>query len=219
MLKFNSVQKAAQHILDGGILLYPTETYYAIGCALENEAAIKNIFKIKKRPASKTLPIIAANWKQVKQSVLISLEQENFLKKIWPAPLTVILQAQEYIPIGLKDTEGLTAIRITPYPLTSRLIQLCKSPLAGSSANFSGDKPVLDSNLFMRNFLEKCEKYNCGILLDEVPNKFEAAKIHFNQPTTIIKFKISNKNNKIEGIEIIRKGVLENIEEYLGKAE
>lgn len=206
MLKFNSAQKAAQHILEGGILLYPTETYYAIGCAIENEEAIKKIFKIKKRSQSKTLPIIAANWDQVKQTVIISREQKNFLKQIWPAPLTVILQAKDYISTGLKDSENFTAIRITPYPLTARLIGLCKTPLVGTSANFAGEEPVWDYNFFSQDFLEECIKFKCGILLEELADNSGETVTHFNQPSTIIKFKNSTKANKIEDMEIIRAG-------------
>lgn len=206
MLEFSSVQKAAHHILNGGILLYPTDTFYAIGCAIENEEAINNIFILKKRSQSKTLPIIAASWAQVKQTVIVSQEQENFLKQIWPAPLTAILPARDYISPGLKDSESFTAIRITPYALTARLIQLCNTPLVGTSANFSGDRPVLYSNLFMQDFLEECKKFNCGILLDELIVKSATSNTHFNKPSTIIKFNNYNKENKIKEIEIIRAG-------------
>src|SRR3989338_1076856 len=80
------------HLCSGGVLIYPTETAYALGCDAANQKAVDLIFKIKKRPENKTLPLIADSLTMVKKYCRLSTAEERLAKKYWPGPLTLILR-------------------------------------------------------------------------------------------------------------------------------
>ncbi len=139
---------AARVINAGGIVVCPTDTVYGFLADAGNKKAIEKIFKIKKRPKSKPLPVFVSGIKQAKQIAEISKEQEKILKKHWPGKFTFILRIKKKIEFGTLSNlvvgRGNTiGIRIPKHKFLLSLLKKFGKPLAQTSVNISG-RPELD---------------------------------------------------------------------------
>jgi L-threonylcarbamoyladenylate synthase len=131
---------ATKAIKDGKVLICPTDTVYGLICNFFNKKAIDKIYKIKKRPKSKLLPVFIKDIKMAKGLVKIDKNQGKFLKKIWPGAVTVILEKNK------------NALRIPKNKFVLDLIKRASCPLAETSANLSGKEPAMDLKEIMSYF-------------------------------------------------------------------
>ncbi len=138
---FQSIQACAALLKAGGILVYPTETYYAIGCAARNQAAVVDLCAIKQRSPQKPLPLVAANLAQARQTAHMSKIAEALAAHFWPGPLTLVLQAKADLAPPLLNNAGKTAIRVSSNQATAELAAICGCPLVATSANMAGRPP------------------------------------------------------------------------------
>lgn len=132
-----SVKEAVGALRKGKVIVCPTDTVYGLVADATNKKAVQKIFKIKKRPAGKPIPIFVANIQMAKRYAKISPSQELFLKKVWPGRVTLVLDSKNRLPhlLGTFKTIGL---RIPKYPFISLIFKKFKRPLTGTSANLSG---------------------------------------------------------------------------------
>lgn len=129
--------KASEIIKSGGVVVYPTDTVYGIGCNPYNKEAIQRIYKIKSRERLKQLPILVYSKKIAEKIVEFDNYSEKIAQKIWPGPLTLILKlTDEKIKSSLNVTDKI-AVRVPNHPCTLELLKKCKL-LIGTSANISG---------------------------------------------------------------------------------
>lgn len=135
------INRAVQAIRQGGIIIYPTETFFALGGAGLDPEVARRVREIKARPVEKPLPLIAGSISQCLQFV----EMDGFSLKaagqFWPGSLSILARAGKMIPYGVKDQEGMVSIRVTPHQEAAKLCLLSGTPLIATSANFSG-KPA-----------------------------------------------------------------------------
>lgn len=132
---------AARWLRRGGVLVFPTETFYGLGCLATEAEAVARVYQVKRRPVHKPLPLLAANEAQADGVVDIAAMPEG-LRAFWPGPLTVLLPARPCLPAPLVNEQGLAAVRVTPHPLAARLALQGGGALTASSANLSGGVPV-----------------------------------------------------------------------------
>lgn len=146
----NSLQEAGEYLGQGNALIFPTETWLALGCKASAAPAIENILKIKKRPSGKPLPLIAANIEQAARFCDLTQAPEELISTFWPGPLTLVLPARLTLHPALTGRNGKVAIRISSSPAASYLAQACGEAVIASSANISGRPPAeLAANLDM----------------------------------------------------------------------
>jgi L-threonylcarbamoyladenylate synthase len=133
----------------GGVCVYPTETYFALGAAAAEPAALARVAAIKGRPADKPLPLLAADMEQVRGVLRAGFEATEAFADLarlagifWPGPLSLVVPTREDLPPLVKDALGRTSIRVTPHPVAAALCRLAASPLAATSANVSGRPPA-----------------------------------------------------------------------------
>lgn len=132
------IEKCVEVIKDGGLILYPTDTIWGIGCDATNEKAIDKIYQLKKRPASKSMIILVAEERDVLQFVASpDLRLFDYLQSI-ETPTTVIYESAVGLPPNIINENGSIAIRITQDPFCRNLIKRSRKPLVSTSANFSG---------------------------------------------------------------------------------
>ena len=138
--------KAVEIIRQGGVVAFPTETYYGLGVDPFNPQALKKLFEIKKRPSVK--PILTLITGQDQLSLLTSEIPSLFLPlfPLWPAPLTLVFKALPSLPSILTGGTGTVAVRISPHPLATALVRACRQPLTATSANISGKPPALTAD-------------------------------------------------------------------------
>ncbi|NDV22690.1 L-threonylcarbamoyladenylate synthase [Desulfovibrio sp. JC022] len=134
-----SEQEAVNIIRTGGVLVYPTETLFAIGADAMDERAANRVARIKGRPVSKPLPLIIGSIDQldlVTESV--SPELLKLTNKFWPGPLSILVKAREELPSAVKDSRGYTSVRWTEHACAAELCLKAHTPLVATSANMSG---------------------------------------------------------------------------------
>jgi L-threonylcarbamoyladenylate synthase len=138
------IKKAAQVILQGGIIAFPTETFYGLAADAGNEAALKKIFQVKKREEGKALLLLIAEKGWLKELVQdISPLAERLVNRFWPGPLTLVFQASPQISPLLTADTGKIGVRLSPHPVTQALVQAVGRAITGTSANLSGQPGIL----------------------------------------------------------------------------
>jgi L-threonylcarbamoyladenylate synthase len=137
------LRQAARCFLRGGVLAYPTEAVYGLGCDPLDWFAVARILEIKKRPTEKGLILIAADFEQLRPFVKpLSEESMRPLFESWPGPTTWLLPAADHTPPWLRGEHETLAVRVTAHPLSAALCRACESPLVSTSANIGGHPPA-----------------------------------------------------------------------------
>lgn len=136
------LEEAAACLARGGVVIFPTETLYAIGCRADKARACARIREIKGRPGDSPLPLLAADREQASRAVRLEAAPERLLDAFWPGPLSLLLPALPGLAPETRNAEGLAALRVTSHPLAARLAALAGAALTASSANFSGAAPA-----------------------------------------------------------------------------
>jgi L-threonylcarbamoyladenylate synthase len=144
------ISKASSVIKMGGIVVFPTDTVYGIGCDPYNKEAIQKIYKIKSRETSKSLPILAFSKDVAAKIVEFDKDSEKIAQKIWPGPLTLILKlTDEKLKTSL-NVGNKIAIRVPKHQCTLELLKESNF-IVGTSANISGTGPFRSSEECYQN--------------------------------------------------------------------
>ena len=133
--------QSARFLRAGGVLIFPTETFYGMGCLAAHADAVARVYQLKCRPVHKPLPLLAAHAAQVDDVAELAAMPKG-LAAFWPGPLTVLLPARACLPQALVNAEGQVAVRVTPHPLAAQLAVEAGGALTASSANLSGSEAV-----------------------------------------------------------------------------
>ena len=181
------IRKSVEIIENGGVIIFPTDTVYGIGCNPYDANAVKKIYEIKSREKIKSLPVLASSIQIVKQISIIDEFTEKIIKKYWPGPLTLILKLKDKNLKKSLNLEDKIAVRIPNSLCTLKLLNKCNL-LVGTSANVSGDSSFTDPQECMKNV----KKYDVFVDGGTITSKGES---------TIIE--IEN-----EKIHVIREGAL-----------
>jgi L-threonylcarbamoyladenylate synthase len=137
MLK-DEVNTALKIIQDGGIILYPTDTIWGIGCDATNTDAVKKIYELKQRHESKSM-IILVDIDNKLQSYISEVPDIAYeLIEYAENPLTLVMPGAKNISPALIAEDGSVGIRVTSHPFCQQLIQRLRKPLVSTSANISG---------------------------------------------------------------------------------
>ena len=139
------IQKAAQIINKGGIVIFPTDTVYGIGCDPYNQKAVLSLYKIKKREKTKPLPVIGYSKKELEKIAEFNDKAEKIAEMFWPGPITLILKVKDE---NIKKSLGLgkkIAVRVPNNQCVLSLLKECKF-LVATSANISGTTSLTDPN-------------------------------------------------------------------------
>ena len=133
--------KYAVNILSrGGVIAYPTDTIYGIGCDLMNKDAIEKIYRIKKLPKYKQLSFICHDIKQVSEYAQVSNAVYKIMKQLTPGPFTFILNASKSVPKIMMNKRREVGIRIADNAICSALIEELGNPIINTSASFDKDE-------------------------------------------------------------------------------
>ena len=144
------IRKSVEIIENGGVIIFPTDTVYGIGCNPYDANAVKKIYEIKSREKIKSLPVLASSIEIVKQISIIDEFTEKIIKKYWPGPLTLILKLKDKNLKESLNLEDKIAVRIPDSVCTLKLLNKCNL-LVGTSANVSGDSSFTDPQECMKN--------------------------------------------------------------------
>lgn len=136
----DDIKKALEVLKKGGVILYPTDTIWGIGCDATNVEAVKRIYQIKKREDSKSMLVLMENPALLDRYVNDVPEIAWDLVEISTTPLTVIYPGAKNLAKNLIAEDGSVGIRFTKEAFTTQLLQRFRRPLVSTSANISGEK-------------------------------------------------------------------------------
>lgn len=135
------ISQAVAVLKDGGVIAYPTETFYGLGVDATNEKAVERLFAVKGRDFKNPIPVVVGNIVHLNQVVtdVPPLAQE-LIGRYWPGPLTLVFGAAAVIPNRLTAETGKIGVRISSHPIARLLAGKLSGPLTSTSANRSGQK-------------------------------------------------------------------------------
>ena len=155
----NCHQKLIREIInDGGVIAFPTDTYYGLGANPFNKNAIRRIFEIKSRQYSKPLLLLISSQDQLSELAQnISREANQLISRFWPAPLTLVFNAVSTLPDILTAKTGKVGVRLPGNDWTRRLVETAGSPLTGTSANKENGKNPKTAQEVLNTFGKKID--------------------------------------------------------------
>ena len=136
-----SLISAVEILRVGGVVVYPTETFYGLGVDALNQKAIKKVFTIKGRSFAQPLLILIPEQDYLPRYVTeVSEKARRLMEHFWPGPLTMVFFASPQLPSILTAGTKKIAIRISPHPIARALTSAFAGPLTSTSANISGEQ-------------------------------------------------------------------------------
>ena len=155
---------AAQELVDGGLVIYPTETLYAVAADAANPQALERLARLKGREPDKPFGLILSHPQEAEElAAEITPTARELMARHWPGPLTLVLQAREGLHPSLVHQGGV-AMRCSPHPVAQGLAQAMGRAITATSANLSG-QPAPDRAADLDQTLVD----GCAVLLDAGP--------------------------------------------------
>lgn len=140
-----TIQQAVATLRGGGVIAYPTEAVWGLGCDPFDETAVRRLLWIKQRDASKGLILAAANLAQVASLIDadgLPPERMHAVLATWPGPHTWLLPCTRQVPAWLRGTHASLALRVSAHPPVVALCNAFGGPLVSTSANLAGHEPA-----------------------------------------------------------------------------
>ncbi len=186
----STVADALAALAAGDAIVYPTETFYALGVDALSSKALERLFAIKGREPGKPVALIAAD---IAMAFAVAREvpaQARVLAEaFWPGPLTLVLPARDEIPAALIGDDGGVGVRVSSHPLARALAEALRGPLTATSANLAGEPPAVEPTAAR------------SALGDKVKVFVEDGKLAGGAPSTVVAIDRS-------GIRVLRPGAV-----------
>jgi L-threonylcarbamoyladenylate synthase len=152
------LQSAVGILLSGGIVAYPTETFYALGVKFDLEESLKRLYDFKQRSLEKALPLIIGDRKLLYSlSSAINGTAISLMDRFWPGPLTLVFPAAGNLSDYLTAGTQTIAVRIPGESFALQLAQSARFPLTATSANISGRPPAVEAEAVIEYFNAKID--------------------------------------------------------------
>ena len=138
-----TVRQAAQCLADGGVIAYPTEAIYGLGCDPTDETAVRKVLELKSRPESAGLILIADRLERFVPFIRpVSAELKERAMAVWPGPVTWLFPRSRTVPDWLAGSHDTIALRITAHPVCRALCEAYGGAIVSTSANPRGEEPA-----------------------------------------------------------------------------
>jgi L-threonylcarbamoyladenylate synthase len=188
-----TIRKTAKVILDGGLVVFPSDTVYILAIDPTNEIGVKKLLAFKNRWAGKAISVAVLDIKMALEYVNLNVIGKNIYSSLLPGPFTIVSEGKHKVVRGIEAENGTLGIRIPDNKYISDLVNILKKPITATSANLSGRTPNYSVESFLRP-LSKKKKDMIDLIVD-------AGKLTRNKPSTVIDVTESE-------IKILRRGDL-----------
>jgi len=138
------IHRVVEILKQGGVIAYPTDTTYGIGCDIFNKKGVKQIYQIKQRDPRKPFSFICADLADAARYCQVSNFAFKTMKRNLPGPFTFVLEATRLVPDLLTTRQKTVGIRIPDNPIALAIVRELGHPLVTTSANVSGEEPLHD---------------------------------------------------------------------------
>lgn len=139
-----NISTAVDALRRGFVVLFPTDTVYALAVDPSNEMAVRRLFAGKRRDLGKAIPLIAADMRQVDDFAALRGRTRILAEAFWPGPLTLLVNAPRSLPSAVHGGTRKVGIRVPAHPVARELARQLGRPITATSANLSGDTPITD---------------------------------------------------------------------------
>ena len=143
-LRMRPIQQAVEVLSNGGVIVYPTDTVYGLGCDITNKAAIERIQRLKGRDAKKPMSFVCADVADISTYAHVSKFAFRLLQRLLPGPFTFILPATKETPRVLRSKQRTVGVRIPDHPVSRAIVSELGHPLLSTSANRSAEDVLTD---------------------------------------------------------------------------
>ena len=140
-----AIRAAGFLMKQGGVVVYPTETVYGLGCVPSDTDASQRVCEIKQR-ADKPLPLICADIVAARKIVEMDSAAEKLAARFWPGPLTMVLPTKVKYSMWVNHGASTLGVRVSPHPVASILAKEAGGVIVSTSANISGDEPAISAS-------------------------------------------------------------------------
>ncbi len=198
-----AISKAGQILLSGGLVAYPTESFYGLAADATNETAIRRLFHAKKRGPGRPVLILIPTAEVLDKYVHhIPPIAPQLIKKFWPGGLTLVFEAGPNISPLLTSGTGKIGIRLSSNPVATALTRAAGVPITGTSANFSGEPPCRNAEEVRRSL-----GHGVDLILDGGRTKGEIASTVLDvavDPPRILRQGMVSQDEILTNIRICR---------------
>ena len=133
-----AIRQAAQLIVNGGVVAFPTETFYGLAALATDYQVIDRLYQLKKRSVQKSLSILIADLAELADWIeTIPKQALHLTARFWPGPLTLVFAAAIHLPTNLTADTGKIGVRISSHPVAQALVREVGAPITATSANRS----------------------------------------------------------------------------------
>lgn len=139
-----NIQRVVECLQQGGVIIYPTDTTYGIGCDIFNRKGIKKILQIKQRDSRKPFSFICSDLAEVTNYAQVSNFAFKIMKRYLPGPYTFVLEATKIVPDSVSTKQKTVGVRIPANIICQAIVKELGHPLITTSANFSGEETLQD---------------------------------------------------------------------------
>lgn len=146
----DGLAEAAAVVAKGGLIAYPTDTVYGLGCDPLNSSADENVMNAK-GGRKKAVPILVKSLEDADKVAHISEQARRLAQRFWPGPLTIVLAARNVLPPILVP-DGTVGLRSPDHAICLKLLELCSGLLVGTSANLTGKPPATAAEEVVKAF-------------------------------------------------------------------
>ncbi len=140
------IDRAALIVRSGGVLAFPTDTVYGLGCDPRNPKAIKKLLSVK-RERKTPFPILVSSERMASRIATVNATARVLISRFWPGPLTLVLKSRPDSGLRLRTAGRTIAVRCPENDVALRLIHKCGGVLIGTSANRSGERPCTSARM------------------------------------------------------------------------
>jgi L-threonylcarbamoyladenylate synthase len=138
-----AIARAAAILRDGGVVAFPTETFYGLGAAADDAAAVQRIFQLKGRDETKPLLVLVDSVAMAESLAAgVTARARELMARHWPGALTLVLRARPGLPAALTAGTGTIGVRLSPHPVARDLVRALGRPVTAPSANREGAAPA-----------------------------------------------------------------------------
>lgn len=172
----DQIVKVLKH---GGVIAYPTEAVYGLGCRADDRAAVERICALKQRPVDQGLIVLIRDLEQLGDWIAPPDESQlECLQATWPGPVTWLIPATAHCPAWLKGRHPSLAVRQSAHPLCRELCAALDVPLVSTSANRSGEEPARSATEAQAIFGD-----DVNLIVDAPPGTSESPSAIFDLQT------------------------------------
>lgn len=146
------IRKAADVLRAGGVIIYPTDTVYGLGCSLSNKKGIERIYELKKRNKKKPLSFVCSDLKYISQYAKVTDYAYKTMKRLLPGAYTFILEASRLVPKIILPKRSTTGIRVPDNQICLALIRELGEPIISTSVKTAQGESLGDPSIIKENF-------------------------------------------------------------------